>query len=82
MKLRQVSGASVHPIAPISCVMLTTVMLGALATTQIPAIKAASIVEWLGEFLYLPEVLYIVILIWLFFAGPGWLSLDHLLLSR
>jgi putative oxidoreductase len=69
-------------LTPISCMMLTVVMMGALVTTQVPAIKAASAGEWLGEFLYLPEVLYIVILIWLFFAGPGWLSLDHLLLSR
>jgi putative oxidoreductase len=69
-------------LTPISCLMLTTVMLGALVTTQVPAIKAASVVEWLGEFLYLPEVLYVVILIWLFFAGPGWLSVDHVLLSR
>jgi len=32
--------------------------------------------------LYLPEVLYLLILIWLFFSGPGWLSVDHLVLSQ
>jgi hypothetical protein len=37
---------------------------------------------WLAESLYLPEVLYLVILIWLFFSGPGWLSVDHLILSN
>ncbi len=64
---------------PLSCVLLTGVMVGALVTTQLPRIKAASAVDWIGEALYLPEVLYVVILVWLFFAGPGWLSLDRLL---
>ena len=31
------------------------------------------------EVLYLPEVLYVVILIWLFLSGPGWFSVDGLL---
>jgi putative oxidoreductase len=62
---------------PVSCVLLIGVMIGALATTQIPALKAGSAVDWLAEFLYLPEVLYVVILVWLLLAGPGWLSLDR-----
>jgi hypothetical protein len=32
--------------------------------------------------LYLPEVLYLVILFWLFLSGPGWLSVDHLILFK
>jgi putative oxidoreductase len=67
---------------PLSCVMLMGVMVGALATTQIPSLKAASHVDWLAEFLYLPEVLYVVVLVWLLFAGPGWFSLDWWWLSR
>lgn len=62
------------------CVMLTADMVGALSTTILPGIKAKSVVSWLGEFLYLPEVLYVVILVWLFFSGPGRFSLDHLFL--
>lgn len=62
---------------PISCVMLIGVMIGALATTVIPGLKANSVIDWLGDFLYLPEVLYVVILVWLLLAGPGWLSVDH-----
>lgn len=68
-------------LTPVCCLMLSGVMVVALATTNIPAMKADSAFAWLGEFLYLPEVLYLVILLWLFFAGPGWLSLDRLLLS-
>jgi uncharacterized membrane protein YphA (DoxX/SURF4 family) len=54
----------------------------AIATTAIRNLKASCALGWLAEFLYLPEVLYLVILIWLFFSGPGSLSVDHLILSR
>jgi putative oxidoreductase len=66
---------------PLACVMLMGIMLGALVTTQLPRVKAASAADWLGDVLYLPEVLYVVILLWLLFAGPGWLSLDRLVPS-
>jgi putative oxidoreductase len=66
-------------LTPLACLMLTGVMAGALTTTQIPRIEARSRLEWIGEFLYLPEVLYIVILVWLLLAGPGALSVDGLL---
>jgi putative oxidoreductase len=65
-------------LMPLACVMLIGVMAGALITIQIPGIKASSLLDWAGEFLYLPEVLYVVILVWLLFAGPGWPSVDHL----
>ena len=64
-------------LTPLSCFMLICVMIGALATTVLAAIKAESVFGWLGEFLYQPEVLYVVILAWLFFSGPGWLSIDE-----
>jgi len=67
-------------LTPIACVMLGGVMIVAIATTAIRNIKATSLLGWLSEFLYLPEVLCLVILIWLFFSGPGWLSVDHLIL--
>ena len=66
-------------LTPVACVLLIGVMLGALVTTQIPRIKAASALDWLADFLYLPEVLYLVMLLWLLFAGPGWFSLDRVL---
>jgi putative oxidoreductase len=68
-------------LTPLSCLMLIGVMIGALTTTVLPGLKAKSVIGWLGEFLYLPEVLYVVILVWLFFSGPGWLSVDQLILS-
>jgi putative oxidoreductase len=69
-------------LMPLACVMLGCVMITAIATTAIRNIKATSLPAWLSEFLYLPEVLYLVILIWLFFSGPGWVSVDHLILSQ
>ena len=67
-------------LTPIACVMLGGLMIVAIATTALRNIKATSPLGWLSEFLYLPEVLYLVILIWLFFSGPGWLSVDHWIL--
>jgi putative oxidoreductase len=67
-------------LTPLACLMLSGAMIGALTTTVLPHVRAATFVDWLGEVLYLPEVLYLVILVWLFFSGPGWLSVDRLLL--
>ena len=67
---------------PLACVMLGCVMIMAIATTAIRNIKAPPLLGLLSEFLYLPEVLSLVILVWLFLSGPGWFSVDHLILSR
>jgi putative oxidoreductase len=69
-------------VTPIACVMLIGVMVMAVATTAIRNIKATCPLGWLSEFLYLPEVLCLVILFWLFLSGPGWFSVDHLILSQ
>jgi putative oxidoreductase len=69
-------------LTPLACAMLGSVMIMAIATIAIRKIKASSPLNWLSEFLYLPEVLLLVILLWLFFSGPGWFSIDHLILSQ
>ncbi|HJW39365.1 MAG TPA: DoxX family protein [Candidatus Udaeobacter sp.] len=69
-------------LTPLACALLGCVMIMAIATTAIRNIKATSPLNWLSEFLYLPEVLYFVILLWLLFSGPGWLSVDHWILWR
>lgn len=69
-------------LTPLACVMLSSVMIAAIATTAIRNIKATSPLGWFSEFLYLPEVLLLVILLWLFLSGPGWFSVDDLLLSH
>jgi putative oxidoreductase len=67
-------------LTPFACALLACVMIVAIATNGARNIKATCPVAWVAEFLYLPEVLYLVILIWLFFSGPGWLSLDYVVL--
>ena len=68
-------------LTPLCCVMLSGVMVVALGTSILPRIKAPSLAGWLGSVLYLPEVLYLIVLVWLFFSGPGWFSLDYLIWS-
>jgi putative oxidoreductase len=50
---------------------LATIMAVAILTAQLDKTKT------LGDFLYLPEVLLIVILVWLVFSGPGKFALDN-----
>jgi len=69
-------------LTPVACVMLGCVMIMAIATTAIKSIKAPLLLGWLSEFLYLPEVLCLVILFWLLLSGPGWFSVDHLIFSN
>ena len=69
-------------LTPLACVMLGCVMIIAIVTTTVPNIKATSLPAWLSEILYLPEVLYLVILLWIFLSGAGWFSVDHLILSH
>ena len=52
---------------------LTFVMLVAILTSEIKKVST------LGDFLYLPEVSLLVILVWLVFSGPGKISIDHAL---
>ena len=69
-------------LTPVACVMLGGVMIVAIPTTAIGNIKASTLLGRLSEFLYLPEVLYLVILLWLFLSGPGFFSVDHVILSK
>jgi len=62
--------------------MLSGVMIVAISTTAVRNIKATSLIGWLADFFYLPEVLCLVILVWLFLSDPGWFSVDHLILSN
>src|SRR4029453_3462331 len=69
-------------ITPLACIMLGGVMIVAIAMSAIRSIKAPPVIGWLSELLFLPEVLCLVILFWLFLSGPGWFSVDYLLFFR
>jgi putative oxidoreductase len=66
-------------LTPICAAMLTGDMVVAIGSNRIQSIRAKGLLSWLDEFLYLPEVLYTLILAWLIFSGPGRYSLDGLI---
>ena len=58
-------------------------MLVAILTTSLSAMpKGLSPLNWLGDFLYLPEALYVVFFVWLICSGPGKFSVDYLIAHR
>ena len=65
-------------LSSLCCIALIFDMIVAIATVQLATIaKGLSFIDWLDDFLYLPEVLYIIIFIWLICSGPGRVSVDH-----
>jgi putative oxidoreductase len=63
-------------LTPLASLMLAADMVVAIATVNARHIHSTSPSDWLSKFLYLPQLLYVVLLLWLFFSGPGWLSVD------
>jgi putative oxidoreductase len=66
-------------LTPLCALVLVVDMIVALATNRIHSIETTGVLAWLDDFLYLPEVLYVMILVWLIFSGPGRYSLDGLI---
>jgi putative oxidoreductase len=66
----------------VSFALLFDMLVAILATHQAGNPKGLLPLNWLDDFLYLPEVLYILFFVWLICSGPGKLSLDYLLTAR
>jgi putative oxidoreductase len=66
-------------LTPLCAVMLMGDMIAAILTNRIGSIDASGFLAWLDDFLYLPEVLYVLILFWLLFSGPGPYSIDSMM---
>jgi len=61
-----------------ACVALLIDMVVATLTTALSTMpKGLSPLSWLDDFLYLPEVLYVLFFIWLLCSGPGHFSVDY-----
>lgn len=73
------AGLVVGLLTPLCAAVLAVDMIVALATDRIHSIQATGVLAWLDDFLYLPELLYVMILVWLIFSGPGRYSLDGLI---
>ena len=70
-------------LSSLACVALLVDMLVAILTTKLSAMpKGLSPLNWLDDFLYLPEVLYVLFFIWLICSGPGKFSVDHWLAGK
>ena len=72
-------GLALGLLTPVCALVLVCVMIVAIATNRIQSIQSSGLLAWLDDFLYLPEVLYLIILVWLIFSGPGRYSIDGLI---
>jgi len=75
------AGLVIGLLTRLCALVLAVDMMVAVATNRIHSIQASGVLAWLDDFLYLPEVLYWMILVWLIFSGPGGYSLDGLILG-
>ncbi|HXO45109.1 MAG TPA: DoxX family protein [Candidatus Cybelea sp.] len=66
-----------------ACAVLSIDMIVAILTTTLSTMpKGLSPLRWLDQFLYLPEVLYVLFFIWLICSGPGKFSVDYWLAGK
>ena len=62
------------------CIALTIAMLVAIFTVELHTIpQGLSALDWLSYFLYLPQVMYVIIFVWLIVTGPVRHGVDHFL---
>jgi len=73
------AGLALGLLTPLCAAMLMVDMIVAVTTTSIHSIHSHGFLARLDDFLYLPEVLYVLILFWLIFSGPGRYSVDGLI---
>jgi putative oxidoreductase len=69
-------------LSSLCCAALIIQMVVAIITVQLATIPTGlPILDRLDNFLYLPETMYIIILIWLICSGPGKVSIDDWIAS-
>ena len=70
-------------LSSLACVALLVDMMVAILTTKLSAMPSGlSAFNWLDDFLYLPEALYVLFFIWLICSGPGKFSVDYWLAEK
>jgi len=70
-------------LSSLASLALSVDMAVAILTTKLSAIpKGLSPLDWFDNLLYLPEVLYVLILFWIICSGPGKLSVDDWLADQ
>lgn len=70
-------------LSSLTSVALLVDMLVAILTAKLSAVpKKLPPLNWLDDFLYLPEVLYVLFFIWLISSGAGKFSVDYWLAGK
>ncbi len=70
-------------LSSLACVALLVDMIVATRTEAVSTRpKGLSPLNWLDDFLYLPEVLYVLFFLWLLCSGPGKFSVDSWLAGK
>jgi putative oxidoreductase len=70
-------------LSSVACFALLIDMSVAVLTSALSTLpKGLSPLSWLDDFLYLPEVLYVLSFIWLICSGPGKFSVDYWLAGK
>jgi putative oxidoreductase len=65
-----------------SGVLLIDMLVATLMTKLSDVPKGLSTLNWVDDFLYFPEVLYVLFFIWLICSGPGKVSVDYWLAGK
>ena len=68
--------------SPASVALLIDMIVATLTSAISTLPKGLSSLSWLDDFLYLPEVLYMLFFIWLIGSGPGRFSVDFWLAGK
>lgn len=64
-------------------IALLIAMIVAIATVEVHTIpKGLAFLNWLDYFLFLPQVMYVLMFIWLIVSGPSPISIDHLIANK
>src|SRR6202789_1089096 len=70
-------------LTSLACVALLGDMVVSILTTKLAGLpKGVSPLNWLDNFLYLPEALYVLFFLWLICSGPGKFSIDRRLAAK
>jgi putative oxidoreductase len=79
-------GGSLLALGFLSSVASLALLIDMIVATLTSAIstlpKGLSPLNWLDDFLYLPEVLYVLFFTWLICSGPGKFSVDYWLAGK
>ena len=68
--------------SPASVALLIDMIVATLTNALSTMPKGLSPLNWFDDFLYLPEVLYVLFFIWLLGSGPGKFSVDYWLAGK